>query len=948
MPRHGLSAWLDERVVRKGGKYPITHTRIPSATRARRGGSYHIPDSELAELNQLCYQHIFVDGNEENLTEVQRNVGPLMIDLDFRYDVEVTERQHTEAHVFDTVEQYVEILKDILNLSDVESFSVWVMEKPKINPQPDLVKDGIHIVIGLMVDKATRRLVRNRALEELPEVFEGLPLINTIEDVIDKGVSLGTTNWQMYGSRKPSNDAYAIVKAYTVTQSGDSIEDAGEDIQTNRAVLEQASARSQCHPHPPVSEAWKEKHEATMATILSAKKPKQEGEASGGVEAAAAAPGPPLAASPSLPGSPSARTPGASMGPNVVGQPLSEIRSQVEIMLDELPFHESHLRDAHAYAMALGPEYYNPRDAWLRVGWALRNTSKKLFGSWVLFSSRSKKFRVDDIPEMLKTWDAPQPPRKSPVTDRSLAYWCRISNPTEYERLRQSSVGQAMELSLLGATEFDVATVMHRIFNGEFRCADVKHRIWYQFTGNYWKQIDEGTTLRRQISQFLSPLYRTEVTKLQSMLMSMEEGDENYDRVKKKAGKYNNIAIMLKKTGYKNNVMRECCELFHDSEFLKRLDMNPMLLGCENGVVDFEQGIFRPGLPDDYISTTTGLEYNPDHAISDQAASIREEITQFMAMLFRDLELNEYMWEHLSSVLVGTNENQMFNIYNGGGSNGKSKLVELMTEVLGAYKGMVPVSLVTSRRATIGNVSPEIAKLRPCRYAVMQEPSKGDKLNEGIVKELTGDDPIQGRGLYQEPVEYIPQFSLAVCCNDMFEIKGDSEGTWRRMGVCNFTSRFVDEPDPNNPDEFKKDKKLKNKFKAWAPVMLVMLAERAFKNKGEVELCEAVRLASNKYRSSQDHIAEFLDDRVQPAPGRTLRWTDVHEEFKEWHSDMHTGRTPAGKDLKEQLIKRFGEMNKKANGWPDLKVLSTGEGYAMLPEEEDETPRAGVAAMASA
>jgi len=925
MPRRGLSAWLNDRAVRKGGDKPITHTRIPSATRARSGGSYHVPDSELAELNQLCYQHIFVDGHEENLTEVQRHVGPLMIDLDFRYDVEVDERQHTEAHVFDTVEQYAEILKDILDLSEVEQYHVWVMEKPSINPQSELVKDGIHIVIGLMVDRATRRLVRDRALEELPEVFTDLPLINPIGEVVDKGVAHGTINWQMYGSRKPDNEAYRIVKAYTVTNAGESIAEAEGAVQSHRAVLERASARSQGHPHPPVSEAWTEQHEAAARASLGGKKRKQEG---GGGAAAVGA-----TASPSW--GDSAYSPQTnSVGPQVVGQPLAEIREQVETMLDELPFHESHLRDAHAYAQALGPEYYNPRDTWLRVGWALRNTSPKLFGSWVLFSSRSKKFHIEDVGEMFKTWNAPQPSSKSPITDRSLSYWCRTSNPQEFERLRQSSIGQAMELSLLGATEFDVATVMHRIFQGEFRCANVKHRVWYQYTGHYWKLSDEGTTLRMQISQYLSPLYRAEVTKLQSMLMSMEEGDEAYDRVKKKAGKYNNIAIMLKKTGYKNNVMRECCELFYDRDFLDKLDRNPLLLGCENGVVDFEQGIFRPGLPDDYISTTTGQIYDAEYAHSPKAAQTRDKIKKFMEMLFTDRKLEEYMWEHLSSVLIGTNENEMLNLYNGEGSNGKSKLVDFMTEVLGAYKGTVPVSLVISKRTSIGNVSPEIAMLRSCRYAVMQEPSKGDKLNEGILKELTGGDPIQGRGLYQEPVNYVPQFSLVVCCNEMFDVKSADHGTWRRMGVVNYTSKFVDEPSPDNPLEFKKDKKLKKNFATWAPIMLVMLAERAFKNKGEVELCEAVKVASNQYRSSQNHVAEFLEERIQKAPGRVLRWTDVHEEFKDWFSDMHTGRAPSGKDLKAQLSKRFGDMNKKANGWADIGLVQVGGGYAMMPEDD--------------
>ena len=933
-PQNGLREWLRERVVRKGQGKSITHTRIGSKTRQISGGSYHILESELPEFNQLYHQHVFVDGHLEYLTETQRHVGPLLIDLDFRYEQGTTERQHTEAHLFDIVEVFVNILKDMLVLDDekIPHFDVWVMEKPDPNPQPELTKDGVHIIFGLAVDRATRKMIRDQALYDLEDVLEDLPLISTsktdtiMETTLDKGVALGTCQWQMYGSRKPGNDVYRVVKAYRVSNGGNTIELAPGSVSGHQAILAGASARSLNVPNPKLQEEWKEKHETTTAALLAGKKEPAE-ETLAVLQGDEALPG-------SVPsGGVSVYTPRViSQGPNIVGQPLTEIRLQVETMLDELPFHEAHLRDAHENAMALGPEYYNPRDAWLRVGWALRNTSNKLFGSWVMFSSRSSKFKLSDVPEMKQTWDTSQSDGKTPLTDRSLAYWCRTSNPDEYERLRQSSIGEAMESSLNGQTEFDVANVLYRIFNGEYRCASIKFRVWYKFTGHYWKRIDEGTDLRMQISQHLSPMYRKEVDKLHTMLASMDETNEAYDRIKKKARSYNNIAVNLKKTAYKNNVMRECCELFYDRDFLDRLDMNPMLLGCENGVVDFEKGCFREGLPDDYVSTTTGLMYDESALDSEAMAPIRSEIENFMKMLFTEPAKREYMWEHLSAVLIGTNDNQLFNIYNGEGSNGKSKLVELMTETLGAYKGVVPVSLVTSKRTTIGGVSPEIAKLKPCRYAVMQEPSKGDTLNEGILKELTGGDPIVGRGLYQDSVEYVPQFSLAVCCNQMFQIKSDDHGTWRRMGVVNYTSCFMEDPDPDNPLQFKKEKKLAMRFKTWAPVMLVMLANRAFKNKGEVTLCEEVKLASNKYRSSQDHIAEFLEERISVREGSLLRKQHVQEEFKAWHSSLYGGRAPGTSDVFKQITKKYGEFNKKAGGWCNA-VLSYGETPQMVMEQ---------------
>ena len=112
---------------------------------------------------------------------------------------------------------------------------------------------------------------------------------------------------------------------------------------------------------------------------------------------------------------------------------------------------------------------------------------------------------------------------------------------------------------------------------------------------------------------------------------------------------------------------------------------------------------------------------------------------------------------------VGVN-NQTFNIYTGSGSNGKSALVDLMRLVLD-YQGTAPVTIITCGRNKSGGTNTELVQLKGMRYAVMQEPSKGDRINDGMLKEITGGDIIGARGLSTKHDKLYSQFKLVVCTN---------------------------------------------------------------------------------------------------------------------------------------------------------------------------------------
>ena len=316
--------------------------------------------------------------------------------------------------------------------------------------------------------------------------------------------------------------------------------------------------------------------------------------------------------------------------------------------------------------------------------------------------------------------------------------------------------------------------------------------------------------------------------------------------------------------------------------------------------------------------------------------NIIEEINDFMKQLFPKEELREYMWEHLASTLIGTNENQTFNIYTGSGRNGKSKLVELMSMVLGDYKGSVPITLVTQGRRAIGSSSSEVVQLQGVRYAVMQEPSKGDKINEGIMKELTGGDPVQARALFKDSITFTPQFKLVVCTNTLFDIASNDEGTWRRIRVCDFMSKFKEQElldeDPDEPYQFIVDKKLDKKFPVWKEVFISMLINIVLETKGIVNDRDIVLSKSNEYRSSQDYLSGYIQERIQITDDDSnhVTWSEVQEDFKDWFTELYGNKLPKGQELKEFLTKKFGKpqrvhdynTNTSKQAWKKLSLTS--------------------------
>ena len=878
LPKHSIS-YLNS-VSATDTKYDVTHTRIASKELNIYGGSYHIPPDELPVFFELFYQDIFIRNKKEYLTEKQLENGPILVDFDFRYDYNVTVRQHTIEHIQDIIQLYLDELKAFFIFEENVSFPIYIMEKPHVNRVADknITKDGIHMIIGIQMNHVMQMMLREKILAKIEGVWE-LPLTNDWASVLDEGISKGCVNWQMFGCQKPGNEAYKLSYYTNATIDLTDNEFMTEPVSVKDIAnfdfsqkLFQLSAQYNNYTKFATNPKIMDEYNKCNVVKKRANKPKLN----------------------------FVLNEDQDIQLNEINNDET-LKKAFDNIIKTLKPCEYFIKEIHEYTQILPAKYYQPGSHLLnrQVAFALKHTEDRLFLSWVMLRSKASDFSYDTIPTLFADWTKYFVGRPDGITKRSIMYWARQDAYEDYVKVKKSTIDYFIEETILTTTEFDFAMVLFHMFKDKYVCSSIISKRWYTFKNHRW-ELDAGNTLRLAISKDMHTIYQDKIDQCIRELQTYEPGDENQAKVQSK-------------------IMREAMELFYDKEFVKHMDSNKYLMCFTNGIVDFKNKTFRQGYPQDYITKTTGISYTDFLSVKDN--EIAEQILAFMDQLFPQKTLNLYMWDHLASCLIGIKKEHAFNIYRGSGSNGKSILTDLMSQTLGEYKGTVPITLVTEKRNGIGGTSSEVIQLKGIRYAVMQEPSKDAVINEGVMKELTGGDPIQARALYCDSEIFEPQFSLVVCTNAVFEVKSNDDGTWRRLKLVDFISKFISKGEEHTDDTqfvFPKDKDLKEKLPRWAPVFASMLVKRAFETNGEVLDCPEVIEASKKYRQTQDNITSFINEKIIKTEGKSIGKQNLHAEFKEWFQGMYgTRKMPKLTELDEVMNKKFGNRNMK-NKWTNV------------------------------
>jgi len=927
----------DAKAENGTSELPTTHTRIGSKDHGVYGGSWHIPKEKLTEFFELYTQSIFTKKKSEFLTEkqLQNERSPLLLDFDFKYSTDVTSRQHNETHIEELVRLYLDEVKELLLFEENKPFPVFVMEKPDVNRLEDgsLTKDGIHMYFGIQMNNTLQIILREKMLVTLPEndIIKELPLTNTWDQILDISISRGTTNWQLFGSQKPGNQPYQLTYWYNV--SFDPTDGEFILVKQNTAEFDiikdfyKLSAQNENNLFLQMNPRIKQEYE---------KRTKSRTRAQPRLRIVSETPGAELLAT-STSGL-SVETPDDYTYDRITDQEV--LNKAIAYFLKNLKTRDIIIKEIYHYAMLLPDLFYKPGSHFENrcLAFALKHLSFHLdndgvFLIWIAVRAKAEDFDFSEIPELHKTWTRHFKEREGGYTERSIIYWAKQYNFEEYLKVKKSTIDYYIDITEKDPTDHDLAMVLYQMYKDSYVCGSKKFKTWFKFMNHRWKE-DPNMTLRLEIPTNMNILYQNRISKIyEEEIAVTDETDPNYEILLKRVSDLFKISTSIRNVSKIDNIMKSAADIFCDEKFMEMRDNNKHLMCFTNGVIDFNTGTFRDGYPQDYITKSTNIPYVPYD--EEKNGEIIQQINMFWTQLFPVEELADYMWNHLGSILIGENINQTCNIYTGSGSNGKSLLVDLVGKAFGDYKATIGAQLICGQRVNLGGTCSELIQLKGVRYAVIQEISKSQEINEGPMKELTGGDPIQARALYCEAETFIPQFNLVVCTNNLPEIKANDDGTWRRIRICPFISKFIDDysdsvkaemesdnvnlPVHEHVHVFPKNKDLKEQLGPWRDVFMGILVKYAFQNKGIVKDCDTVMAYSKKYRQSQDNISAFVNEMVRKKTGSKVRPQELTQQFKIWN-DSKTLPKGAKDDIYNLMDKKFGRR-KTGDAWHNVEII---------------------------
>lgn len=348
---------------------------------------------------------------------------------------------------------------------------------------------------------------------------------------------------------------------------------------------------------------------------------------------------------------------------------------------------------------------------------------------------------------------------------------------------------------------------------------------------------------------------------------------------------------------------------YNDDMLPRKMDESRHLFAFTDRVVDLDAREVREIRPTDYISITTNYPYPKT---LDDAKRIR--LLAILESIWEDREMVDFILRWLSKALHGTRKEEEFYVWTGSGGNGKGVLEKLLNRAFGydpdgryGYYYTIPHSIITKVSDKKDAPCPPLAKCRGKRAVCAQEPEPTDKIQVGIVKELTGGGEITARRLYHDPITFLPQFLLILQTNGIPELNRLDGGIKRRIVIIPFPLEFkdADKFDPNVPSHRRIDDGLKSSIEKDDGLRdaFIRLLLDAYWIEGPLVKPGKVLAATEDYVNENNPVKAWLEEFYHRQDKDDMRyWIGSDELRKQFISDRQLSETAMPREKFKSLM----------------------------------------------
>jgi len=872
-------------------KYSISKddkTTIPNHT-SIKGGKYLIPEDQMATFNEYYIRQIWRDKNMMYLVETQEG-NAMMVDLDFRYEYAVKEKQHNDDFKLMLLDLYCQEIQKFYKFTNETEFNIYVLEKASVNTLQNSTetKDGIHLCIGIKIPHNIQILIRENMIKnkDVIELFSQLPLTNDLESVFDKGLSTGKTSHQKLGSRKPDNLAYEIQKILKMGYD----ETDGEMMQ-NEIQLSIEKQVEMC--------STKYKHNPELELIWSASQsnPDTDNETISNASAFS------NCSSVSNKSNYLYLKKGIQKGllndstktyPEwfemecIIKNTFGETEEGFEIWDDickikKDKYDKEGSRDSYL-------KHKDPNKKPKTIASAIQMMKDKNLD---LFNELKKEVKDELYPKKAKI------ETKKETKEEKLENAIVASQSTGFEFYEDPEVNEAILNMIRSNTDVQVAKMIVKLFGDDFVFIDDKK--WVIWKNKIWNET-KGESVRSIISceftEFVSKIIR-KLNLTRRPDMTKDENQSLMDLIQP----FNKLVEKSEKTSDKNNIFKEMSELKKDESFMKDMNNAIYFIPLKNGLIINTQTLeVRERTITDKFSYECDINY---------MAELTEEQTKYCADYFESLfcgdkPTTKSFIDVIKTCMSGVVLRHMF-FLTGSGRNGKSTLFKLLGAM--CNKGMDTISkAVILQTKSTSNINTEIEKLNKIRIGYVSELTSDDKLNVANIKCISGRDPMDLRGLQTTNATIQPTTNLFALTNNLPECEFD-DATADRLRIYPLDNKFK----VNGTYE---DEVISNRDQLFSYIM-----QQGEFIIGDVVATDLMRIAGQEYANENNTLKQFVEEKIEICEEsltkpKKIKSGDFIEAYYSWCQQHKVKIMKCSKTKFTQNLKaKFGINSKEGGGF---------------------------------